>query len=96
MIEKSLEPVAVTPETVARALDALHGGVNFQSPFLSLKAAAAYCGRSVQAFLKFAAKLGLLRCGDGTYRRADLDRIKRQAFRTNRGQALRARQSQSR
>lgn len=92
-LDQTLQAGAPTPEQIAAALDDLHLAVNFHSPYLSLRTAAAYCGRSVNAFVKFAAKHGLQRFGDGTYRRADLDQIKRQLFRTGRGRSLRTRPS---
>lgn len=97
MSEQVDQPLAPSAEDVARALDALHGAVNFHAPYLNLRDAAAYCGRTVAAFFKFAKAKHLRRQGDGTFARRDLDRVKRQLWRSGRGRvnALRASRQQA-
>lgn len=85
MIEQSTEPITPSAQDVARALDALHQTVNFLKPYLSRREAAAYTGRSLKAFDEFARRHGIVRMGDGTIARRDLDRIKRQPWTEKRG-----------
>jgi hypothetical protein len=54
--------------------------------FISItREAAAYTGRTVKAFYEFARRAGIVRMGDGTIARRDLDRIKRQKWTAKRG-----------
>lgn len=85
MSEQTLQASAPSAEELARALDALHLAVNFHKPYLSTHEAAEYCGRTLTAFYKFERRNGIVRMGDGTIARRDLDRIKRKKWTAKRG-----------
>lgn len=74
------EPRTPTAEQIAAALNDLHLAVNFHKPYLSTEEAATYTGRTVKAFYDFLRRHRIVRMGDGTICRRDLDRIKRQKF----------------
>jgi len=85
LVDQPPQASAPTPEQIAEALDSLHLAVNFHKPYLSVHEAAAYTGRSLKAFYEFALRAGIVRMGDGTIARRDLDRIKRQRWTAKRG-----------
>lgn len=95
MIEQGSETSAPTAQQIAAALNDLHLAINFHKPYFNTAEAAAYVGRTISAFRKFEKRSGLVRMGDGTIARRDLDRIKRQAWTAKRGPKSRPLASQS-